>query len=275
MLKKFADDTKLANLARNSDDQKQMQKAIDDLVIWSKKWGMAFNKDKCKVMHCGSNNPRYNYTMENQTLSSTDEEKDIGVIINKNMKPSKQCENAANKAKAVLNQISRTFHYRDRCVFKKLYITYVRPHLEFSVPSWSPTLIQDINILESIQIKAVNMISGLRGNSYNEKLRELEMQSLETRRRRFDLIQVYKIMNNLVNVNSSQWFQKVSDTNIRNTRQTADLLALVIPRTKTSNRQSFFSIRAAEYWNSLPSDIRNAANLSQFKNKLDDYLPSL
>ena len=148
--------------------------------------------------------------------------------------------------------------------------------MEFSVPSWSPTtLIQDINILESIQIKAVNMISGLRGNSYNEKLRELEMQSLETRRRRFDLIQVYKIMNNLVNVNSSQWFQKVSDTNIRNTRQTADLLALVIPRTKTSNRQSFFSIRAAEYWNSLPSDIRNAANLSQFKNKLDDYLPSL
>ena len=273
VLKKFADDTKLANMARNSDDHNKMQSYIDNLVNWSKKWGMEFNKEKCKIMHCGSNNPGHIYTMENQPLSTTDEERDIGVIINKNLKPSKQCEAAANRARAVLNQISRTFHYRDQCVFKRLYVTYVRPHLEFSVPAWSPTLAQDISILESVQTKAVNMISGLKGNTYNEKLQQLGIQSLETRRNRFDLIQVYKIINNLVDVNSSQWFQKTSEVSTRSTRQATDPNALVIQRTRTLNRQSFFSIRAAESWNTLPAKIKSAATLQQFKNKLDEHLP--
>ena len=67
----------------------------------------------------------------------------------------------------------------------------------------------DIDALENVQIKAVNMISGLKGKSYQEKLKELNMQSLETRRKRFDIIQVYKIMNSLVDMNSNQWFERL------------------------------------------------------------------
>lgn len=271
-LMKFADDTKLANLARNTEDHNKMQKYINDLVTWSKRWGMVFNKDKCKIMHLGNSNPKNTYTMENQQLSTTEEERDIGVLINRSLKPTKQCESAANRAKVVLNQISRSFHYRDRHVFKRLYITYVRPHLEFSVPAWSPTLIQDINTLESVQIKAVNMISGLRGSTYQEKLQEIGLQSLETRRKRFDLIQVYRIMNNNMEVEANTWFNKVGENSTRNTRQTAKRLNLVISRTKTQIRQNFFTTRAAISWNSLPEDIQNAVNLKQFKRKLDEYL---
>ncbi len=60
---------------------------------------------KGKVMHVGRNNPEYDYTMRGVKLGKTDEEKDIGVTITKNLKPSVQCEKAAGRAMAVLNQI--------------------------------------------------------------------------------------------------------------------------------------------------------------------------
>ena len=58
---------------------------------------------------------------------------DVGVIVHKSLKPSKQCQVAANTAAAVLRQITKNFHYRDRRYFVKLYCQYVRPHLEFAV----------------------------------------------------------------------------------------------------------------------------------------------
>jgi hypothetical protein len=55
---------------------------------------------------------------------------------------------AARTAQTVLFQISRAFHYRDRHVFIRLYVQYVRPHLEFAVPAWSPWLEADKEVLE-------------------------------------------------------------------------------------------------------------------------------
>ena len=246
-----------------------MQNTINSLVDWSTRWGMEFNADKCKIMHLGPNNPQHTYTMGNQTLSSTDEERDIGVIINKNLKPSKQCSTAANRARAVLNQITRSFHYRDRHVFKRLYTTYVRPHMEFSVSAWAPTLTQDIDILENVQKTAVNMINGLESATYEDKLRELGLQSLRTRRTRYDLIQTYKILNNLDDIQSDQWFQKASEIASRSTRQSADPLKLITPRTRTQIRKNFFTVRAIESWNELPLEIRKSRNISLFKKRLD------
>ena len=80
-------------------------------------------------MHLGRHNPRYEYKMEDVTLATTDKEKDIGVKIQANLKPSAQYAAAARTAQAILGQIARAFHYRDRHVFVKLYCQYVRPTL--------------------------------------------------------------------------------------------------------------------------------------------------
>ena len=69
--------------------------------------------------------------------------------------------------------MSRSFHYRDRHVFKRLYTTYVRPHLEFSTPVWSPGTIAEVNLLESVQKAAIQMISGLSSTTYKDKLKDL------------------------------------------------------------------------------------------------------
>ena len=183
MKKKFADDTKILKQIRGQQDQQIFQECIESLVKWSKDWGMEFNNKKCKIMHIGKNNPKFEYKMDNDTLDSTSIEKDIGVHITSDLKPTKHCEIAANKARAVLGQISKSFHFRDRKVFVRLYKTYVRPHLEFSVSVWNPYSVQDIRTIENIQIRAVNMVSGLTGKSYSEKLSEIGMMSLKTRRK--------------------------------------------------------------------------------------------
>jgi ribonuclease P/MRP protein subunit RPP40 len=130
---------------------------------------MAFNVAKCKVMHVGRNNPEYDYTMRGVKLGKTDEEKDIGVTITKNLKPSVQCEKAEGRAMAILNQIRRNFHYRDRHTFVRLYKQYVRPHLEFASSSCSPWLAGDIEKIEKVQEKAVNMVAGLKSKFQREQ----------------------------------------------------------------------------------------------------------
>ena len=75
---------------------------------------MLFNTEKCHVMHVGQKNPRDTYTMNGSILSKTSVEKDIGVMIHDSLKPSVQCTTAANRARTVLIQLSKAFHFRDK-----------------------------------------------------------------------------------------------------------------------------------------------------------------
>ena len=84
-------------------------------------------------MHVGRSNPCYSYKMGGVELDRTEEERDLGVVMTSKLKPNKQCEKAAKTAQVVLSHIARTFHYKDRHIFVKLYKSYVRPHLEFVV----------------------------------------------------------------------------------------------------------------------------------------------
>ena len=59
---------------------------------------MLFNVEKCVVKHTGTKNKLYSYNMNNATLKTVDVERDLGVIINKNGKYSKQCLMAGKKS---------------------------------------------------------------------------------------------------------------------------------------------------------------------------------
>ena len=80
-------------------------------------------------------------------------EKDVGVIISSDLKPSIQCSKAASKANTILGMMARTFHFRDKKFWLKLYMTYVRPHLEYAITSWNPWTVQDKEQLEKVQIR--------------------------------------------------------------------------------------------------------------------------
>ena len=151
-------------------------------------------------------------------------------------------------------------------------MSYVRPHVGFSTPAWSPSNQQDIKVLESVQIRAVNMISGLTSETYEEKLNELGLMSLEDRRLRFDLIQVFKILANVDNVKADLWFEKTSVHHNRVTRQSADPTCLVKKRVSTNVRNHFFSSRVIDCWNKLPRDLRESQSVIDFEHKLDKHM---
>ena len=209
--------------------------------------------------------------MNGLALTETEQETDVGVLISRDLKPSRQCNMAAARAGAVLSQIYRSFHFRDKHTFVRLYVRYVRPHLEFCTPAWNPCGLQDKNVLEKIQMRAVNMISGLRGVTYKEKLQEIGLDSLEMRRLKADLLQTFKIVHKFDDVNHRLWF-RLAGENIRvNTRQAADSSKLKSNMTRLDIRKHFYSNRIVQAWNQLPSEIRNSGSIKEFRKKLNSY----
>ena len=115
------------------------------------------------------------------------------------------------------------------------------------------------------------MISGLRAVGYTEKLKELGLLSLETRRTRYDLIQTYKTLE----VEGDEfWFKRVNQVSVRTTRQSDDRTRLTKQRNNTTIRSNFFTQRVIDDWNQLPSTIRESQNIKIFKKNLDQYLSS-
>lgn len=266
ILRKFADDTKGAKVVLNQEDADIMQDCLNKLYEWGQVWNMDFNVAKCKIMHCGYNNKKFDYNINGVSLEKISSERDIGVCFTSNLKPSQQCQEAANKARSVLGQITRCFHYRDKVVFLRLYKQYVRTHLEFSSSVWSPWQQADVQILENVQKKAIGMISGLRSSVYEERLVELDLWTLEKRREMFDMIQVYKMANRIGNVQSSLIFNRDLNNSNRTTRNRSEPLNLVKQRSNLEIKRHFFSDRVVDKWNSIPSEIKKARDVKKFKN---------
>ena len=118
----------------------------------------------------------------------------------------------------------------------------------------------------------VGMVSGLKGRNYQEKLKKLGLQTLETRRRRYDLIQAFKILKGFDCVDSSIWFEAVGNEPSRQTRQSAYHLNLVRRPARTDVRSNFFSNRVVEPWNRLPAELKESRTVKSFKEGLDNII---
>ena len=265
ILNKFADDTKVAQVIRSDADRDSLQAALDRLVTWSNLWGMEFNVAKCKVMHVGRGNPEHNYSMNGQQLGVTVEERDLGVIMSKNLKPAAQCAKAAKTAQVVLGQISRSFQYRDKLTFVQLYKQYVGPYLEFSSQTWSPWLKADIDTLEKVQQRAVRMGSGLRATGYEDRLKELGMVTLEERRHQADMLHMYKMITGKDTTDPSTWFRMAAN-GPRQTRNAAAPMNVQANHGRLELRRNFFSVRVTDAWNRVPAGIKMLKTVDGFKN---------
>ena len=210
--------------------------------------------------------------MDGKQLQVTEVEKDIGVQVQSTLRPSAQCVEAAKKANIVLGQITRAFSYRDKKTFVNLYRQYVRPHLEFAVPAWSPWTAGDIALLEKVQMRALKMTSGMGGMSYEQQLHDLDLLSLQDRRTQFDLVQTFKIIHGIDKVNYSEWFEMVGQNPGRLTRTTSDPLNILRKHSNNEVRRNFFSNRVVEKWNSLPAEVKRVKKVSTFKSSVGDLI---
>ena len=127
-------------------------------------------------------------------LESVEEERDLGVIIQRNLQVDKQCAKAARTDNSVLGMIRRSFINKGVYIILFLYKFLVRLRMEYCVQAWSPFLRKDIELLEKVQRRAIRMINGFADSDYNDRLKQLGLTTLETRLKRGDLIEAFKII---------------------------------------------------------------------------------
>ena len=167
----------------------------------------------------------------------------------------------------MLGQVNRSFTCFTKDIMLQIFKVFVRPHLQYAVTTWNPWLRKDIEALERIQHRATRRMSDVRG-SYPERLRQLNLTTLEERRIRGDAIEVYKSLHGSLDVPKDSLF-KICNQTQQKTRHQHSYLPLEVPRARLDLRKNFFTIRGANVWNGLPSHVRKSNSVNVFKNAYD------
>ena len=150
-------------------------------------------------------------------------------------------------------------------MFLALYKAYIRPHLEYCQQAFYPHLEKDIALLEGVQRRATKLVQSIEDLPYPERLKELDLYTLEQRRNRGDMITVFKIIKGIMKVDMSKLFNFADYKRTRGHQY-----KLKTPKTCNTNiRQKFFSQRVLLPWNKLPHSIINSENVEMFKREYD------
>ena len=281
LVKLFADDSKLIATIRSNNDLLILQSDLNALMEWSITWRMLFNVDKCKVMDFNRSNGKPIKTElvmgesgGSSIMKFVEAEKDLGVTLSRNLKFSTHIRIQANKATAILGQLKRTFRFWTIATCRTLYCAFVRPHLEYAAAVWSPHSKKDIKILESVQRRATKLVSRYRNWSYADRLAVFDLTTLQERRVRGDMIQLFKFNRG---INEASWVKPMAHCNslsqagpaggVRGHRRR--LSGQVA--TKCQQRANFFTNRVVNEWNALPARVTESTSVNQFKNRYDAY----
>ena len=302
----FADDTKiftyLMEQKENLPESEQLHTAsslqndINLITEWSEKYQMSFNLAKCHVLHLGHNNAKADYTMYKQnslitakgglaytlefhTLQTVEEEVDLGVTVDNQLKFSKHVDTKVSKANKLLGLLRHTFKHLNEEIFTLLYKSIIRPHVEYATSVWSPHLKKDRDKIERLQRRATKLVPSIKDLSYQERLRQLNLPTLEFRRLRTDLILLYK--------HTHQFIKLDTKTHCLKCKHNTDMLQ---PSLSTVNRghnlkfqmhhhqgvrNRFLTSRVLKHWNKLQQATVDAKSINGFKSQLktDPSLP--
>ena len=261
----FADDTKIFTSLSSQQDAHNLQNDLNSLHNWTEKWLLKFHPEKCKILKIGNHELQCDFYLPSAEapLEVVHEEKDLGVIFDDHLTFYKHINNQVNKANRIMGSIRRSFSDLNEYNFKTLFVTMVRPHLEYAALIWSPHLKKDITLIENVQRRASKLVPGLKHLPYQSRLEQLGLPTLRFRRHRGDMIEVFKILNTYSSDPASILKQSTS-TNTR-----GHSFKLQKYGSRLNSRHYSFSQRVINHWNNLPDDVVTATNINTFKNRLD------
>jgi len=216
----FADDAKIYTTVTSRQDQEDLQKDLDNLCQWSSDWLLKFNIQKCKVVSFGNVSSQYNYVMNEDTggasaLSSEDSEKDLGILFTHKLNFEKHINSTVNKVNKIFGLLRRKFTYMDKSLFLILYKALIRSHLNYGNLIYYPTTKKCKQLVENVQRGATRLVPELKGLSYAERIKALNLPSLEYRRKRFVMIQVYRLIHKKDHENMSTFFNFAGNSGTR------------------------------------------------------------
>ena len=160
----FADDTSIFLIVDEPVESANILNCdLNKITSWSNKWLVSFNAQKTETMIISRkvNKPHHPpLVMRNQNLVNVKHHKHLGITFSDDGSWNKQIEQITDKAYCRLN-ILRKFKFKlDRLTLEKLYISYIRPLLEYGDVALDPHSIYLMNQLEKVHIEAMRIISG-------------------------------------------------------------------------------------------------------------------
>lgn len=260
----FADDLKLLSHCENS-----LQRALHTVYNWVSAWDLLINADKSEhfVIRCTEVSPLY---LGTQLIPRVSNVRDLGVLIDDHLKWNTYSNTIRSKSNIISHIIIRCFSPTNTSLLIYLYKVYIRPLLEYNTCTWSPYLKSEIKEIESVQKNFTRKIcqrANISYTSYNDRLKTLNLESLESRRTKNDLIFLFKIIHGHVDIEFNSFFEFSSLGGYSLRRHSLQIVRKSKP--KTQCRHYFFINRVVPAWNALPDHVVSSRTIGNFKSKLN------
>ena len=282
----FADDCLLYRKINSQEDHNILQNDLAAADKWATDWGMRFNAKKCYVMSIRPKSTHF-YQLSNEILKQVAQNPYLGVQIANDLKWANHIQNISGKASSTLGLLKRNLKHCPEISKRLAYISLVRSTLEYGATIWDPYYVKDIIQLERIQRRAVRFIisdylTKTEGFITN-KLQDLNLETLQERRKQLRLVLFYKVVNGHVPaINPEDYLTKVTGRRRakpsiykdcvvlkqfdRSVRKHNNCYQTTAGRTEQF-RNSFF-IRTVVDWNNLDETSISAETINKFKSAL-------
>ena len=267
----FADDTKVYAAVDKRSDQESLQQDLLKLSEWSIIWLLEFSIQKCKLVQYGNVKYDFEYKLKDkdgnlQVLPKDTKEKDLGIWFKDNLKFDEHINYIVNRANRLVGLIKRTFKSLDKDSFLILYKSLIRSILDYGGSVYYPYTKKNIQLIENVQRRATRILPELKGLSYGERLESLILPTMHYRRKRYDLIQLFKIVHGYEDIKPDKFFE-FNDNCTR-----GHLFKIVKPRCEKTLRLNSFPVRCINKWNTLSEDIVCSDTVFKFKTRLHKVL---
>ena len=247
----FADDLKLYLPLRDPAQSSFIgQRDIDLIVGTALSWGLELNVSKCSVLRCGtypSNRDQPLYRIGGHVLPLVESSPDLGVTVDSTLKFHRHIDQLVGKAAGLALNILGSTCNREPLFMRELFITHIRPILDYASCLWNMGYMGDVRNLESVQRRWTKRVMGFERLPYSERLKELDLHSVKGRLLRADLIKVWKIFHGESAIRPDELFTLSPLLHTRGHQ-----FKLSHERCRLELRRRFFSVRVVPLWNSLP-----------------------
>ena len=157
----FADDCVCYREIKDIEDTLKLQKYIDHLGIWARKWGIRFQPVKCNMMQLMKKHNKIQalYTLEGTVLENVESIKYLGVTITSDLKWNLHIRNVCSKANRTLGFLRRNLFSCPQDGKEAAYKSMVRPILEYGSTVWDPHCNGLNDELENVQKRAARFVT--------------------------------------------------------------------------------------------------------------------
>lgn len=229
LISMFADDVRIAKTIRSPNDALILQATINRLKDWCSSNDLHLNLNKCAVLtlHKSRSWSRYLYTFGDHSFAVSDQQRDLGVLIDSKLSFVSHVDWIISKSTASLGFVKRFCRdIGDQDTIKAIYFALVQSHLDYCCPVWFAIPTNKADSIESVQRQftmfALRQYPNANNNylidSYLMRMSSLNLVSLSRRRVNFCLLFLYDLINGLVNCPYVKTLVNLNTANVRNLR---------------------------------------------------------